>query len=258
MRGLFISGTDTGVGKTALMAVLLTAGRLAGVNWMAAKPVQTGVRPLRGRPSRPVGDLAFVTRAAGWHPAAEWLPHLQPYVLPSRSSPHRAAELAGVRIRLSRIVRGLCLMSRFADGLIVEGAGGLLVPLDRSRTMLDLIAESGLPVLLAIRPGLGTLNHTLLSAEALARRDLRLLGCVAVKSTPGSWTPLMLHNLDTLRQRGVPVLGRLPYMCRFARAPRATVLRVLRLPMLRWVYPLLACAVRERLNRVPGGARMRS
>lgn len=242
MRGLFIGGTDTGVGKTALAAVLLTAGRLAGSNWIAAKPIQTGVRPPGRRPRRPVGDLALVARAADWHPAAEWMPHLQPYILPSPSSPHRAAELAGVRIELPRIVLGLRHMAGWADGMIVEGAGGLLVPINRRQTMLDLIAELGLPVVLAIRPGLGTLNHTLLSADALVRRKIRLLGCVAVKSTPGSWTPLMLHNLDTLRRRGVPVLGRLPYMRGFARAPRAAVLRALRLPILHWVPSLLAGA----------------
>ncbi len=247
LRGLFISGTDTGVGKTALTSVLLAAARSCGGNWIAAKPVQTGVHPCTSPRRRPLGDLALAARAAGWHPPLEWLEHLQPYVLPSPSSPHRAAELAGQRIDLVRILRGLRIVGRAADGLLVEGAGGLLVPLNERHTMLDLVARLGLPVVLAIRPGLGTLNHTFLSCEALWRRRIRLIGCVAVMCRSERWTALMQHNLRTLRQSGVPVLGRLPYLADWARHPRAAVLRALRSPVLRWVCPLLAGIVRRRV-----------
>lgn len=239
MRGLFISGTDTGVGKTVLMAVLLTAARTWLGNWFAAKPVQTGVRPPRGPRRRPVGDLAIVARAAGWAPPAHWIPCLQVYVFTSPSSPHRAAELAGKHISLRRMVDSLSSVAEHAHGLLVEGAGGLFVPLDRRHLMLDLIREVGLPVVLAIRPGLGTLNHTLLSCEALERRNIPLAGCVAVQSLPGRWTPLMGHNLETLKQRGVPVLGRVPYLSGFEQSPRRAIQRALRLPTLRWVRRML-------------------
>ncbi|MCX7817761.1 MAG: dethiobiotin synthase [Kiritimatiellae bacterium] len=238
-RGIFVSGTDTGVGKTTLTAVLLAAARLAGQNWVAAKPVQTGVRPPSGKLRRPVGDLARVARAAAWRPSPAVLTGLLQHVFTPPCSPHRAAELAGRRLSAAVIARRLRRSARGADGLLVEGAGGLYVPLNNRETMLDLIAHLELPVLLAIRPGLGTLNHTLLSCAALRAHGIPLLGCVAVQSSAGHWTSLMRHNLDTLRRRGVPVLGRLPFLPNFARAPRTAVLRALRSPSLCWVWTLL-------------------
>lgn len=231
MQSVFITGTDTGVGKTALTAALLASARGGGADAVAMKPVQTGVR------SGPalVGDLRRIAAAAGWRPAARDLHFLCPYRFPSPCSPHRAAALAGASISIPKIVSDFQKLNSRHDRVYVEGAGGVWVPVGDRETMLDLMVELGLPVLVAARPGLGTLNHTLLTCEALRARRLTVAGVVLVHSTDAAWTPLMRDNLSTLRAFGVPVLGRLPFMPDWPRRPPAAIQAVLRHPALRWL-----------------------
>mgnify|MGYP001372119259 CR=1 FL=1 len=156
---LFISGTDTGVGKTVVAAVLMTG--LDAIYW---KPVQSGC--IDG------SDREWVQLKSGLPPerfAAE------AYRLSLPLSPHAAAAHDGVAIDLEAITPPAVAPGR---ALIVEGAGGLLVPLNDDSLMIDLAVRLGLPVLLVARSGLGTLNHTLLSLEALERRRLGVVGVV--------------------------------------------------------------------------------
>ncbi|MFZ5571405.1 MAG: dethiobiotin synthase [Thermodesulfobacteriota bacterium] len=156
---LFVAGTDTGVGKTLVCAVL-TAGLRADY-W---KPVQSGL-------DEPT-DTEWVYRHTGlgkdhFHP--------ETYRLTRPLSPHAAAEQDGIRIRLNRF-----RLPRVQPGrsLVVEGAGGVMAPLNRTRFMLDLMKRLELPILLTARSTLGTINHTLLSLEQLRRHGLAILGVV--------------------------------------------------------------------------------
>ena len=152
---LFVTGTDTGVGKTVVAAWLCL--HLGATYW---KPIQSG---LDGET-----DTQIVARLSGAPTAPE------AYRLPDALSPHLSAARAGLRIALDRIV------APSATRLVIEGAGGLLVPLDETRTMADLIARLGAPVLVVARSGLGTINHTRLTLEALRARGLTAIGVVMV------------------------------------------------------------------------------
>jgi dethiobiotin synthase len=153
VRGLFVTGTDTGVGKTVLSAALLLRFPEAAY-W---KPIQTG----------PDDDSAEVRRLSGGRVIDEGVR------LPDPVSPHLAAQRAGMTIELP---------SRDSDAAvcIIEGAGGVLVPINESATMADLMMKLGLPVVVACRTTLGTINHTLLTLEALRARKLRVAGVVMI------------------------------------------------------------------------------
>lgn len=155
---LFISGTDTDIGKTVVSSIL-TAGLNAGY-W---KPVQAG--------RDPGTDTETVQRLSGL-PASFFYP--ETYSLTQPMSPHAAAEIDGVQIDLRKIK----LPEYSQKHLIAEGAGGLIVPLNHRQYVIDLIAELGIPTLLVAKSGLGTLNHTLLSLEALRKRRIQIFGVV--------------------------------------------------------------------------------
>ena len=221
-QGLFITGTDTGVGKTVVTAALLTLLRARGVDAVPMKPVQTGCRRVRGGLHAP--DLDFVLRMAGLHPPVEELSWMCPYRFAPACSPHLAARRAHADIRLGRIRDGFRRLGRRHAAVLVEGAGGVLVPLDARHTMLDLMQDLGLPVVLVARPGLGTLNHTLLSLAALRGAGLRIAGVLLVDTQPRRWGTIERDNAATIARLGrVPVLGRLPYLAELGRtlAPAA-------------------------------------
>jgi dethiobiotin synthetase len=153
--GFFITGTDTDVGKTVLAAALV--GAIGGCYW---KPVQCGLEPET--------DSETVSRLAGL-PADRVLPEVYLFRMPA--SPHIAAAAEGIEIDPERLT-----LPRSDRPLVVEGAGGLMVPLTRSMLVIDLIARLRLPVILCARTRLGTINHSLLSIEALRRRNLPIQG----------------------------------------------------------------------------------
>ena len=166
---LFIAGTDTGVGKTLVTGLLAAAFDARGADVAVCKAVQTGCGPGEGLVTAP--DLAAVAAMAGW-------PETDPRLFLGRGfvpacSPHLAARLAGTRVDPAELD---ALVHRAAAAhacVLVEGAGGLMVPLNEDLLFIDWIARHHAPVLLVARAGLGTLNHTLLGAEALRRRARR-------------------------------------------------------------------------------------
>jgi dethiobiotin synthetase len=155
----FITGTDTGVGKTVVSALLCAA--LDAYYW---KPIQTGTR--EGTDSRTVARIAE-------RPRAKMLP--ESYRLSPPVSPHLAAQKAGVRIDFDKIRMPVIGVK---ENLIVEGAGGALVPINDSQLMTDLMKHVALPVLLVTRTTLGTINHTLLSLAALRTARLTVRGVI--------------------------------------------------------------------------------
>lgn len=180
---LVVCGTDTDVGKTVVSALLVQG--LGAHYW---KPVQSGMEG--------GGDTGRVQQLLGLPPERVWP---EAYRLTAPVSPHWAAERDGVSIDPARLALPA------GDGpLVVETAGGLLVPLRRNWLQIEQIAVWGLPVLLVARSGLGTLNHTLLSLEALQRRSIPVLGLV-LNGDPHPDNPRTLAALG-----GVPVLAELP------------------------------------------------
>ena len=190
-KAYIITGTDTGIGKTTVAAMLALA--LDGLYW---KPIQSGTDD--GTDRRRVQTL---TQFPDDRLLAER------YVLSQPLSPHRAAELDGVGIQSEALA-----LPASERTLIIEGAGGLMVPITRSKLQIDVFADWDLPVVLCARTGLGTINHTLLSIEALRGRHMRLHGLIFV----GDDNP---DNMRTIAEfSGARILGRLPRLDRIDRA----------------------------------------
>ena len=176
-KKFFITGTDTGIGKTVISALLTNA--LDATYW---KPIQAGLDEET--------DTEFVARVTN---GKSVIP--ERYRLVTPMSPHGAADIDGVSIQLSDFE----LPDVDTEHLIVEGAGGLIVPINWEDTIIDLIKQFELPVLLVARSELGTLNHTLLSIEALRKRDIDIFGIVLNG-------PIHDSNRETLEHfSGVPV-----------------------------------------------------
>lgn len=201
LHGCFVAGTDTGVGKTVVVAALVSALRARGLPALPLKPVQTGVRP--GEP----GDLDLALAAAGIDVDPPLRRLLNPYGFPRAASPHLAARDAGAHIDPA-LIRTACHEVRLRDAIpVVEGAGGLRVPIADTFEMIDLAALLDLPVVLVARAGLGTLNHTLLSVEALHARRIPP-AAVLLNEGIAPWDDLAEDNLQTLRRQltGIRVL----------------------------------------------------
>ncbi|TIQ17853.1 MAG: ATP-dependent dethiobiotin synthetase BioD [Mesorhizobium sp.] len=185
MSAIVVTGTDTGIGKTVFSAGL--AGLLDAAYW---KPVQSG---LDGET-----DSQAVARLAQLPPERILT---EAWRLSKPLSPHRAAELEGVTVDPDRLV-----LPRIERPLIVEGAGGLMVPLTRKTLFVDVFARWQAPVVLCARTALGTINHTLLSIEALRRRDIPLLGVAFIGEAMPD-TECTIAGMGEVR-----VLGRLPLL----------------------------------------------
>ena len=186
-KTFIVSGTDTGIGKTAA-AALLTLG-LGAHYW---KPIQSGIED---------GTDTATVKALTGLPGDRFLP--EAYVLNAPLSPHRSAELDGVEIDAERLS-----LPQIDGPLIVEGAGGLLVPVTRRLLQIDLFRGWGAPVILCARTGLGTINHTLLSIEALRTRAIPLHGLLFI----GDGNPDNMRTIAELSH--TRVLGRLPWLDR--------------------------------------------
>jgi len=203
MRGLFVTGTDTGVGKTEVSCALIAAARADGLDLAAMKPAQSGVEP--GEPS----DADRLRQAAGDLDPPELV---CPYTFAAPLAPGVAARLAGVEVRLEVILEAARTLAGRHAALLVEGAGGLLVPLTARQSYADLAVALGLPVLVVARAGLGTVNHTALTVEALRARGLAVAGVVLNRTSPES-DPSVPHNAAEIeRTCGAPVLASLPFL----------------------------------------------
>ncbi len=202
MSGLFITGTDTGCGKTSVACALARSLRRAGLRVRALKPVETGCDE-----RRPADALALAEACGDTAP----LERLCPYRLALAAAPAVAAAAESVSIELPRIQKAYAEAADGADLVIVEGAGGLLVPLDREHCMGDLAALLGLPLLVVARASLGTINHSELTLEAAAARSLRVVGLGVSHTTP-ELPPAERANLDHLLEKlPVPCLGELAH-----------------------------------------------
>jgi dethiobiotin synthetase len=223
MRSVFITGTDTGIGKTVVAASLLAAARARGVHAAPMKPVQTGCSG-HGRHLR-APDLDFCLAAADLNPAPEEQRWMCPYRFIPATSPHLAARLRGLHISKETIKANFRKILTKYDAVVVEGAGGVLVPIDGSITMMDVMKTLRIPVILVARAGLGTINHTLLSLAEMRRAKLDVIGIVLVQSTPARRGVIEKDNVRTIaRLGGIPILASLPFRKRFDAAAFAPLL----------------------------------
>ncbi|MGM9428779.1 dethiobiotin synthase [Hydrogenophaga sp. MI9] len=203
--GCFVTGTDTGVGKTLVSAALLHAlarhhARVVGMKPMAAGLVQQG--------DAWVAEDALALRAASTVAVPPALDN--PVALPEPLSPHLAAARAGRRVGVAELVVAHRELRGLADVVLVEGSGGWRVPLNDDETLADLAVALALPVVLVVGLRLGCLNHALLTAEAIRADGLRLAGWVANAVDPDMGC--RDENIDTLRQRlSAPLLGVVPW-----------------------------------------------
>ncbi len=200
---LFVIGTDTGVGKTLVAAALLHKCRERGFTCVGMKPVAAG----RGQSGGNEDVDALI--AAGNQAADRRL--VNPYFFDEPIAPHIAAEEAGVVMALSRIKDCFTQLSAAADAVVVEGAGGFLVPLGADQDSGDLARLLGLPLVLVVGMRLGCINHALLTQEAIRSRGLTLAGWVANRVSPDM--ERFEANLAALRQRlAAPLLGVVPFL----------------------------------------------
>jgi dethiobiotin synthetase len=201
VRGCFVTGTDTGVGKTVVAAAIVAALRARGTVVAVRKPVVTGLEdPVD--PDWPP-DHELLASAAACPPA-----EVTRYLFAPAASPHLAAELAGEALEPSSLIDALGAGAQ-ASVLIVEGVGGLLVPLSDEFSVRDLARALALPLVIAARPGLGTINHTLLTLEAARSVGLAVAG-VVLTPWPAAPGALERSNRDTIARLGRVTVATLP------------------------------------------------
>jgi dethiobiotin synthetase len=204
VRGtIFVTGTDTGVGKTRVACALLAAWRARGVDVCGFKPVATGcVETPEGLRNEDV--LALEAAAA----SGERYAALNPYAFVPPIAPHLAAAAAGARIRIGELDRAHAALAESHALIVAEGAGGWRVPLDEVWTLGEWVIERDWPVVLVVGMRLGCINHALLSAEVIARRA-RLAGWIANVLPPRM--EACEENIAALSERlGAPLLGVIP------------------------------------------------
>jgi dethiobiotin synthetase len=204
---LFITGTDTEVGKTVVAAGLALALRKRGVEVGVMKPAATGCRLRRG--ILVSEDAEFLKRAAA---CTDDDGLICPCTFHNPLAPEVAAKIENKTIDVSKITRAYDKLRRRCEALIVEGAGGLLVPIKRNYFMIDLVVAMKAPLVIVARPGLGTINHTLLTCASARERGINVAGII-INNYPARPSLAERTNPDALRRyAGTPLLGILPHL----------------------------------------------
>ncbi len=193
-RGYFVTGTDTGVGKTTVAVALIHALQQRGLRVAAMKPVAAGCTSTDGQL---INDDVVALSAAANVKADPAM--VNPYAFVPAIAPHIAAAQAGVEIELDKITSAYVALSQVADVVVVEGVGGFRVPLNEHLDTADLAQALGLPVILVVGMRLGCLNHALLTAEVIQSRGLKLAGWVANVLTADM--SALAENLVALQRR---------------------------------------------------------
>lgn len=203
LPGLFVTGTDTGVGKTIVSCAIANWFARRQVRVGALKPVATGcVRRREGLVSE---DAEFLAAAGD---VAFPIDLVCPVRLVEPLAPAVAAERAGETVDWDAVARSLALMSRAADVMVVEGVGGVMVPLDREHIVLDLAEALAWPAVVVARAGLGTINHTLLTVAALRSRGIKVAG-VVINEYPAERASVAEES----NPRAIEKWGRVPVLC---------------------------------------------
>jgi dethiobiotin synthetase len=200
--GIFVTGTDTGVGKTFVSCLLLELSRARGISWGVMKPVETGVGEEGPRDAQRLRSAAL---------CGDPLEVVCPQQFSMPAAPNVAAAAVQTRVQMETIDGAWKQLKEKHSLLMVEGAGGLRVPLDEKLDMGDLALRFGLPLLLVVRGRLGTLNHTRLSLDCARQRKIPVLG-VVISHGDSPPTAADEANLSSLREElGSLVVGELPF-----------------------------------------------
>lgn len=203
---LFVTGTDTEVGKTLVAAALVHAHRRTGRTAVGMKPIAAGCHEVNGVWRNEDIDTLLDASSPGFTAA-----DINVHLFREPIAPHIAAARAGRPIDVDRIVARFDALAERAEAIVVEGAGGFLVPLGGQASFADLAVALGLPVVLVVGMRLGCINHALLTQEAIASRGLTLAGWVANAVVPSM--DAYAENMDTLRALlRAPLLGEIPHL----------------------------------------------
>ncbi len=207
-KGFFITGTDTGVGKTVIAAAIIKALQAAGINVCGMKPVETGCSRV-GNSLYP-SDGMFLKKVARME---EGIQSVTPYSFENPVAPSLASETEGKAVSLPVIMKKFDALVKKYPAVIVEGVGGLLVPIRRDYFVLDLAKEMGLPLIVVSRPSLGTINHTLLTVKYAMKERMEVAGVIINFSRPAEGTTAENTNPLVLQQIcPAPVIGVFPHL----------------------------------------------
>jgi dethiobiotin synthetase len=224
-RGIFITGTDTGVGKTVISAALAVALKHQGLTVGVMKPVETGV-------SASQSDRSDAARLRDVLQSEASLEAISPYRFALPLAPLAAAQAEQDTIDPSKIQNAYRLLSSRHDYTVVEGVGGILVPITPKTDVADLIAQLNLPVVIVGRSGLGGINHARLTIEALRQRKIRIVALVLNRTVPVRTKTAHIQEQTTVdllrKESGLPVLGPLPYQSGLARRFHHTAVQLAR------------------------------
>lgn len=203
-KGIFITGTDTGVGKTVFSAALARLLADKGIDVGVMKPVTSGCSERNGQLFSADAELL------AWGARVSMSQEIAPYLLREPIAPSAAAEMEQIKIEFSRILAAYHRLSEKHDFIIVEGAGGLMVPLAGGLLIADLVKLLDLPLLIVARPNLGTVNHTILTCFVARELGLEVKGTIInnYPRSPDKAESTAPHLIDSLS--GVPLLARLP------------------------------------------------
>lgn len=204
-RGVYVTGTDTGIGKTVVSCVLLHALRIQGLRAIGMKPVASGCEHIRGAWRN--DDASALQHASDPQPAYA---DLNPYPLPLPLAPELAARAAGMQVQLQPIEQAYRRLHGQADAVIVEGVGGWAAPLSVSLQQADVVRALRLPVILVVGLRLGCLNHARLTARAIHADGCHLVGWIGNAIDPQMAAAEEVHALLQTRLQ-IPCWGRLPY-----------------------------------------------
>ena len=222
-RGIFVTGTDTGVGKTVVTAALAIALRTHGYAVGVMKPIETGV--LSSTDAR--SDAVRLRVAAG---SSDALTEIRPYAFRLPLAPMDAARFEKRTVMLPTIMQIFLTLQSHHDGLIVEGVGGVFVPITSSLKVLDLIQRMKLPAIVVGRTSLGGINHMLLTLEALRQRKVSVLALILNRTLPIQNATTRQQEISTLRLLrqlvDMPVIGPMPYRSMLERNFQGEVARL--------------------------------
>jgi dethiobiotin synthetase len=241
-HGIFITGTDTGVGKTLVTAALALHLKKRGLSVGVMKPIETGV-PAGREAQSDTGRLRSIIESEET-PGA-----ISPYSFELPVAPLTAARMRGLSINLGTISKIYHLLSSRYDCMVVEGVGGVHVPITPSDNVMNLIKHLRLPVIVVGRAGLGGINHALLTVEALRRQKIRMIALVLNRTHPVRSALARIQERSTLeilrKQSGIPVIGPLPYEPGMPSRFRPTITHLARSAAIKNLAKLLSKAARQ-------------
>ena len=208
MNGFFITGTDTGIGKTVVTACLATLFKSQGMDVGIMKPIETGVDPACSSSAN--SDAKFLMESSSSTDAED---EVCPYRLKTPASPYQSAQIEGTQIQPSTILEKFKVLQSRHNMMLVEGIGGLLVPITHRYSVADLALEIGLPLIIVSRLRVGTLNHTLLTINAAKQHRLKIKGIILNRHAAGALNDIEIKQGELIEEfSNIPILGTCPHL----------------------------------------------